>query len=686
MNNQIELIRNMPNILVVDDVPANLKLLDNILKPEGYKTRLVTNGEMALRAAEKEKPDLILLDIMMPGMDGFEICGRLKENPGMKDIPIIFISAMGETANIVKALALGGVDYIHKPFHAEEVLARVKTHLRLRRQSEELKIFSKAVEQSPVSIFITNLDGTIEYVNPKSCEISGYTKAELIGQNPGILKSEVMPDAGYDQLWKTISTGKTWNGVFQNKKKNGELYWESAIISPITGENGEIIHYLAVQEDITERRSAIKKIQDLNASLEQKVKDRTRELYDVNKHLENNILELKKAEEEIIKSRDEAMKANLAKSEFLSRVSHELRTPMNAILGFSQLLDMGELIPMQKRGVKHILKSGRHLLDLINEVLDISRVEAGKFPISIEPVQVLGVLMEVIDTLRPLADQQHVTIELVCSPNQDLFIMADKQRTKKTLINLLDNAIKYNHEGGYVKIETTIAHENDKGIKAFRISVTDTGQGISASDLPKIFNPFERIDAEKSGIEGTGLGLSVVSKLMEAMKGSMGLESTPGQGSTFWIEFPMYEGDFNAAENQMQPMNPSQPLIQKSGVILYIEDNVPNIELIGQILAGHYQGIKLISTSYGNQAVLKAEEFRPDLILLDLDLPDIHGAEIFRMLQENEITKNIPVVVISAEDMPRQLELLKKTGVKEYLPKPLDVPSFLKIVDKWVKV
>jgi len=168
------------------------------------------------------------------------------------------------------------------------------------------------------------------------------------------------------------------------------------------------------------------------------------------------------------------------------------------------------------------------------------------------------------------------------------------------------------------------------------------------------------------------------------MNGSIGVESTPGAGSTFWIEFPRYDGDFNSAENQIQQPNPLQPLIQKSGLILYIEDNVPNIELVDQILVNHYQGIKLISSTYGKQTVSMALEFHPDLILLDLNLPDIHGEAVFKLLQENEMTKNIPVVVISADAMPHQLALLKNAGVKDYLTKPLDIFEFLKVVDAWI--
>ena len=357
--------RYIPNILIVDDIGANLKLLNDILKPEGYKIRLAPGGEFAMHAVEIEKPDLILLDIMMPEVDGFEVCRRLKKNPGLADIPVIFISALGDTGDIVKALTAGGADYINKPFQAEEVKARVHTHLKLYSQGKELRL--------------------------------------------------------------------------------------------------------------------------LNATLELKVEERTQELRKVNVNLENNIRDLKRAEEEIIRSRDQAMKANLAKSEFLSRVSHELRTPMNAILGFAQLMDMGELDPRHKKGVSHILTSGKHLLGLIDEVLDISGIESGKLTILFEPLQLSGIIEEMIDAIRPLTYAGNLKLELANSSENQVFVLSDRKRLKQVLTNLLSNAVKYNRQGGTITVKTEIRPMNDEGIGSVRVSVTDTGIGIPSDDIPKLF-------------------------------------------------------------------------------------------------------------------------------------------------------------------------------------------------------
>ena len=255
-----------------------------------------------------------------------------------------------------------------------------------------------------------------------------------------------------------------------------------------------------------------------------------------------DITERKKAEDELRKARIEADRANLAKSEFLSRMSHELRTPMNSILGFAQLLEMGQLNLSQRKGVSHIIKSGKHLLDLINEVLDISRIESGRITLSIEPVQLGAVIAEMVDIVKPLSLAGNISIEMLNLPDSRLFVKTDRQRLKQILINLLNNAIKYNRQGGMVRLNTEIFERGINHLRAVRISISDTGLGISEKDLPNIFNPFERIGAERTQIEGTGLGLAVVKKLTEAMGGTLGVESVIHSGSTFWIELPGCEG------------------------------------------------------------------------------------------------------------------------------------------------
>jgi PAS domain S-box-containing protein len=387
------------------------------------------------------------------------------------------------------------------------------------------------------------------------------------------------------------------------------------------------------------------------------------------------------AESTINTAKLEAEEANKAKSEFLSRMSHEFRTPMNSILGFAQLLEMGDLNTGQKRGVKHILNSGNHLLDLINEVLDISRIEAGHIQLLLEPVQVAEMLHEIMGIIYPLAQKQQINVVLQSSPFNQLSINADRQRLKQVLLNLLGNAIKYNRQNGSVNISVQTMPLQENGVENIRISFTDTGLGIAEKDILKLFTPFERIGADKTAIEGTGLGLVVVKKLMEAMDGQLGVTSKLGEGSTFWIELPQVE---NVLKFGQKPLELNETMAATSGTILYIEDNAANLELVEVILSKHRPGIKLISSMYGKQTLSLAVQYAPDLILLDLNLPDIHGSEVIDILKGNEIAMSIPVVVVSADALPQQLQHLLKAGAKSYITKPINVISFLHLIDEFI--
>jgi len=471
-------------------------------------------------------------------------------------------------------------------------------------------------------------------------------------------------------------------------KQFGKVFGAFSLYSPIPHffDQEEIELLDEVANNISFAIDAIateKEKRDLYTNLELKVNERTAQLAATNEILLKEIEERKRAEIEISKARIEAEKANLAKSEFLSRMSHELRTPMNSILGFAQLLEMGELNSGQKKGISHILRSGRHLLDLINEVLDISRIEAGRLSLSLEPVQLNTIINEMMDTVRPQATQRQLSLQLVNLDSDPLFVMSDRQRLKQILLNLLNNAIKYNSLGGSLIIKTEKLDQLGD-IVPVRISVSDTGLGIAEEDLPKLFSPFERIGAEKSATEGTGLGLTVVKKLTDALGGKTGVESKPGEGSTFWIELPNCENGLKKVEKSgiLSKMEFNSDL--RPGKILYIEDNESNIELIEQIIFVHRSNIQLITNTYGKRAVDLAITHQPDLILLDLNLPDIYGAEVLELLKAEERTCSIPVVVISADAMPQQLESLISAGAKSYLTKPIDISIFLTTVDKYI--
>jgi signal transduction histidine kinase/ActR/RegA family two-component response regulator len=372
---------------------------------------------------------------------------------------------------------------------------------------------------------------------------------------------------------------------------------------------------------------------------------------------------------QIASSRAETERANTAKDEFLSRMSHELRTPLNAILGFAQLLELDELDSRQRDNVAHIVSGGQHLLNLINEVLEISRIETGSMSPVIEPVNASVLVREAIELVGPLAAQRRILLTGPMDQHDDVWLSADNQRLKQILLNLLANAVKYNRDGGSVTVRI-----KPLGGRV-RIEVTDTGQGIPQDQLPKLFIPFERLGAEATGVEGTGLGLVLALRLAEAMGGTLGVESQPWIGSTFHIELPGAAAPA-VAEPELLPSRLTTPQPVRTGDdsarrrVLYIEDDTANAHLMSQLFAEEPR-LELMTTMYGKLGLELARQHVPDLILLDQHLPDLDGAEVLKRLRTDAMTREIPVIAVSADATEEARARMKAVGASRYLTKPL---------------
>jgi signal transduction histidine kinase/ActR/RegA family two-component response regulator len=375
-------------------------------------------------------------------------------------------------------------------------------------------------------------------------------------------------------------------------------------------------------------------------------------------------------------ARTAAETANHSKSEFLSRMSHELRTPLNAVLGFAQLLEIESALSAdQRESVTQIVKGGRHLLELINEVLDIARIETGNLGLSTEPVLPGDVVSDVIDLVRPLAVERSISITSNLGTT-GAYVQADRQRLRQILLNLMSNAVKYNRAGGTISVAC-----DERDPSRLRISVTDTGAGIAPDLYPKLFQPFERLGAEQTTIEGTGVGLALSRRLADAMNATLDFDSTVGQGSSFWIELPIVEGPVERLE-RLSPLPADAPAPDSPRrTVLYIEDNLANVDLIEHVLAVRGD-VHVVAAMQGRLGLDLARRDRPALVLLDLHLPDVDGDEVLRALRADPETAALPVVVLSADATEKQIEHLLADGATAYITKPIDVAEFLRVVNE----
>ncbi|MHB1292896.1 MAG: PAS domain S-box protein [Sulfuricella sp.] len=500
--------------------------------------------------------------------------------------------------------------------------------------------------------------GIIETVNPAAERMFGYTAAELSGQNFSLLIPELDRDqrnvsleyySASDEA-RAIGLGRE---VVGRRKDGGMFPMEMAVSEMWLGGQR---YFTGILRDITLR----KRVEAERALLDQALQDNNAELES---------------------AKSVAEKANLAKSDFLSSMSHELRTPLNAILGFAQLLEAGSPPPTAAQIVRlhQIIKAGWYLLELINEILDLALIESGKLSLSREPVSLIDVMRECQAMIESQAQQRGIQINFLPFDNT-WFANADRTRVKQVLINLLSNAIKYNREHGTVEVKCTASAP-----ERIRISIKDSGTGLPQEKLVQLFQPFNRLGQETGAEEGTGIGLMVTKQLVELMGGTIGVESTVGVGSEFWIELIRDVTPQLAAGNTL----PAELAPQVQGnaarrTLLYVEDNPANLMLVEQIIEGHPH-LRMLSARDGNLGVALAREHIPDVILMDINLPGISGIEALNILRKDPATMHIPVVALSANAMLRDIEKGLEAGFFRYLTKPIKVNEFMNALDDALK-
>lgn len=555
--------------------------------------------------------------------------------------PLTVIAEPGALQNYILLLVLGAV-----LGGLRDVGEQMKREMASRRRVEAARAESEeryevVAESASDAILTLDEEARIRFANRAAEKTFGYSRTELLGQPFGLLLPAEDQETGGSVLDEyldgAMARPETRTLELTGVHRKGTPIYLDISFGAHHSEGRRV--FTAIVRDVTQR---------------------------------------KEVETALRQAKEDAERANRAKSEFLSRMSHELRTPLNAILGFGQLLEMDQMeSDEQRESVDQIMKAGHHLLALVDEVLDIAKIEAGRLSLTMGPVEVSPVIDEAWDLVRPRAMQRG--IERAGNAGEaPHYVKADRQRLKQVMLNLLSNAVKYTPEGRTVRVDCEKRNNN------LRILVSDDGDGIPREKQKLLFKPFERLDAGKTAIEGTGIGLALSKGLMTAMGGSIGLESEPGTGSTFWVELPL--------ESTGSPSRPaldcsstdsrSDAASRHGRTVLYIEDDLSNYELVRRILE-RKSGIRLLAAAMqGGLGLELAAEHLPDLILLDLNLPDMPGDKVLQSLNADPTVSHIPVVVISADAMSGQRQQLLDAGATAFLTKPLDVEQFIATIDQ----